>query len=395
MSRRVCLVLCSPAGAVLGELPAYDVASPWWPDVEPVVTGARELFGVEVSVLRLLEAAGEVVSYLAETAGLAEVALAPSAVVIDEQPLRASWARPGGVAELARWAAQALDAAGHGAVVSVEQVKSWNLSLVLRLRLASGATAWCKATPPFLAHEGAVLELVAAYDRGLVPPLIATAPGRVLLGDVPGVDLFGAGEPTLTEMVRRLVALQQAFVGRTGELLGAGLPDWRSTALPGLLSALLDRAETRAGLRVDEQRGLARLVGALPDRLVALAGCGLPDTLVHGDFHAGNWRSDGRSLVLLDWGDAGVGHPLLDLPAFFRSAVDPAVRARVQKVWLAHWRRAVPGSDPDRAAELIAPVAALRQALTYRTFLDGIEPTERVYHASDVSDWLRRALTLG
>ena len=55
------------------------------------------------------------------------------------------------------------------------------------------------------------------------------------------------------------------------------------------------------------------------------------------------------------------------------------------------------GATPCRAAsrtaaaELLAPVAALRQALIYRTFLDGIEPDERVYHASDPGTWLRRA----
>ena len=54
----------------------------------------------------------------------------------------------------------------------------------------------------------------------------------------------------------------------------------------------------------------------------------------------------------------------------------------------------MPGCDPDRAAALLAPVAALRQALIYRTFLDGIEPDERVYHANDPGTWLRRAAAL-
>ena len=31
----------------------------------------------------------------------------------------------------------------------------------------------------------------------------------------------------------------------------------------------------------------------LLDRFTLLKDCGLPDTIVHGDFHPGNWRSDG------------------------------------------------------------------------------------------------------
>jgi aminoglycoside phosphotransferase (APT) family kinase protein len=128
-------------------------------------------------------------------------------------------------------------------------------------------------------------------------------------------------------------------------------------------------------------------------RFRRIAEAGLPDTLVHGDFHPGNARGDATSVVLLDWGDSGVGHPLLDQPAFLdripSSAVEP-VRDR----WLRLWRDAVPGADPARAASLLAPVAAARQAVIYRKFLDNIEPSERPYHAADPADWLKRTAAL-
>jgi hypothetical protein len=54
----------------------------------------------------------------------------------------------------------------------------------------------------------------------------------------------------------------------------------------------------------------------------------------------------------------------------------------------------VPGSDPERAAMLIAPVAAARQAVIYQVFLDGIEPSEHPYHAPDPADWLTRTARL-
>jgi hypothetical protein len=93
--------------------------------------------------------------------------------------------------------------------------------------------------------------------------------------------------------------------------------------------------------------------------------------------------------VLLDWGDCGIGHPLLDLPSFLDRAGDAADGLREH--WLGRWAAAVPGSDPDRAAALVAPVAALRQAIIYRAFLDGIEASEHVYHRDDVPAWLTRA----
>jgi hypothetical protein len=66
----------------------------------------------------------------------------------------------------------------------------------------------------------------------------------------------------------------------------------------------------------------------------------------------------------------------------------------VTQEWTRLWRDAVPDSDPDRAALLLRPIAALRQAVIYRGFLDAIEPDERIYHALDPADWLTRAAEL-
>ena len=44
--------------------------------------------------------------------------------------------------------------------------------------------------------------------------------------------------------------------------------------------------------------------------------CGVPDTLVHGDFHPGNVGGPADDHVILDWGDSFVGNPLIDELAF-------------------------------------------------------------------------------
>lgn len=93
----------------------------------------------------------------------------------------------------------------------------------------------------------------------------------------------------------------------------------------------------------------------------------------------------------MDWGDACVGHPLLDMAAFLER-VPPEAIHDVRAAWAQAWLEVCPSADPGRAAQLIIPVAALREALIYRTFLDGIERTEQRYHEADVPDAIRRAL---
>jgi hypothetical protein len=412
--------MCSPSGSVLGTLPPLDVVSPWWPDVEPVVAAAREQLGVDVTVLRVLKTtgrgpAGGKGAYLAQAGapGDGTAADADSAapwlrqlrpltpddelyrLAAADDPCRQAWARPGGVANDVAWADAWLDAAGTPRTGPAVQARSWNLSSVVRLPTAAG-TFWCKRIPPFLAPEGPLLTALGSAEPGLVPHVVAHArdgdgSSVTLLRGADGVDQWEASEPVLTIMARRWVDVQARWASRVEELLALGLPDRRSAPLLAAVRTLVGRPEVRATLTGAELTALDAVVAALPARLAALDACGLPATLVHGDLHPGNWVGDGERLVLLDWGDSVVGHPMHDVPGFLARAPEHA-RPRLRAVIVDAWARHHPDADPDRALRLVEPVVALRAALVYRTFLDGIEATEQDYHADDVPAMLRLAV---
>ena len=147
-------------------------------------------------------------------------------------------------------------------------------------------------------------------------------------------------------------------------------------------------------LNPDERAALHGLVGGLDERVDAIAECGVPDTLVHGDFHPGNVRGSHDRYVILDWGDAFLGPPLVDELAFTRplSALDRAAA----RGWFADaWRLAVPGCEPERAAQVLQPVLPLYAAVVYDDFCANIEPDELIYHAQDVPAMLRQAVRGG
>ena len=119
--------------------------------------------------------------------------------------------------------------------------------------------------------------------------------------------------------------------------------------------------------------------------------CGLPDTIVHGDFHPGNWRSDGGPPVVMDWADAHIGNPVLDgLRArdFLPDDKGPIAAG----AWIEAWAFRRPGCDPARALAAAEPLAHLANAVRYQEFLDGIEPSERIYHLGDPAASIRAAL---
>ncbi|MGS0688658.1 phosphotransferase [Nakamurella sp. GG22] len=404
--RHVRLVLCTPGGELLGALPTFDVESPWWRQVDDVVDAARRSFGVDVRVLRLLSSVGPMfpgggpVSYLAEVDRRPPMELTgiPGDPLADH-PLRLRYAQPGGHTDDLNWAAEVLGERGW-TVTGRQQIRTWNLSSIWRLTYTgkdprasrmhpadNGAhEAWLKVVPPFFAHEGALLPVL---DPHTVPPVLGAEPGRVLLDGVPGTDQYEATGERLLDMVRQLVHLQTEWIGRTDELLSLGVPDVRRAALEPRIKAVTQLL--RSDMSDDERRRLDVLVGGLGARWAAIAECGLPDTLVHGDFHPGNVRGTPGSIVILDWGDSAVGHPMIDQLAFGRR-LSTTDRLAVEREWAREWQRRVPGSDASRAAGLLRPIAALNAAVVYQHFLDNIEPDERSYHAGDPLGALRDAI---
>jgi phosphotransferase family enzyme len=371
VTRTVTLILVDRSGEVLGRLPEFEVSTPWWQEV-------GEFGRADRPVLRLLHGdrptpVGGRVTYLAEVSS-PPAGLLPAEVTVAAHPRRAAYAEVGGPAAALAWARAALDVE-----VTAHQQRTWNLSAIWRLDGADGRpVAWLKQVPSFFAHEPAVLRLVDRVAPGLVPSLIADGPdGRMLLAHVDGEDRYGAGAGVCERIAEAFHPVQVALAGHEPGVI----PDGRFDA---------DRIRRVAQPWFGAIAGLEKLVDGLPARFAAVAECGLPDTLVHGDLHPGNVRTDATGrLTVLDWGDCTIGHPAFDILRLTEGLDDPEPLVRR---WAYRWTESRPGTEPIRAVELLRPVAALRAAVTYAGFLEQIEPSEWPYHAHDVPERLAAAL---
>jgi hypothetical protein len=359
----------------VGMLGPFAVAVPWWAEVEPVVDRLRELLGVPAYVLRLLRVDGGNgardghVTYHVEAPGTT-ARLPAAALVTYDEPLRSAWATAAGLGELFDWAGKTVHVTGP-----VEQRKTWNLAGLFRLPTADGPV-WLKATPGFAADEARVIAAFAAVDPTLVPTVLAAAAGRMLLADLPGEDGWHASETVLANGIRRFVLAQSALDTR---------PPW--------LTARDDMGdEVRTLLTRDLGLTTAEVTAAhaLLPRWAELADCGLPNTIVHGDFHSGNWRGDPP--VILDFADAHFGNPVLDGLRVVDFLAAPEKKAAARAAWIEAWQQACPDSDPERALVVAEPLAHLYYAVRYQEFLDGIEESERIYHRGDPASAVRAAL---
>ncbi|WP_394616004.1 phosphotransferase family protein [Lentzea sp. JNUCC 0626] len=343
MTDRTFIALVSAPGGFAGRTGVLPVPTLDWYHVEPVNEALEALLGVPTHVLRLISAVGGdtprggLVTYHVEALGEPDrTKLSPAEEPSHEAEFRLPYAKLGGPAELVAWADGHVDRTGPSV-----QVRTWNLSTVHRLPTTHGPV-WLKAVPPFCADEGAVIRMVAAQDPDLVPQVIARAPQRILLGDEPGDNCWNVTPADIRAVVPRWVAVQHAL---------AGPPRIRPTAVP------------------------------MPD-------FGLPDTLTHGDFHPGNWRTTGR---IIDWSDAVWGHPALDACRVMEFSA-PEHHDLIRRVWSEAWLAHRPDARPLEALDVARRASHLHNAVKYQQFLDNVEESERIYHAGDPEGELRAAL---
>lgn len=400
MSRDVTLVLTDGAD-VFGMLPPFRVPTPWWADVAVVIEAARELTDRRVSILRLLRTSTSSSTMGGHVTYLAEVDRPPGSRLpawTGPDPLaperhRAWWAQPGAVAGAVAWARAELAKSGVD-VLEARQQRTWNLSVLIQLE-TTRALCWLKAVPRFLADEGYVLRHLRRLDvaAGMLPTVLAHDPARslVLMADIPGCDLWDASASEVVKLAEQLVSLQREGLHRgLPNVVGPAVADRTVPSLAAELGSFAHDGLAESQLDPELAVRVAQLGAELPDLLSPLDV--LPDVLVHGDPHPGNWRAgrDGGR-VLLDWGDVAVANPFADIgPLLARlSPTDiPAIRPLVDTMMA----KAFGVDDLSAAAAVVPLFRQVSGAVIYARFCRSIEPDEQVYHRDDVTSCLRRAL---
>ncbi len=277
------------------------------------------------------------------------------------------WVMPGWYATAAAWIEHSLNPGSDGPALSIEQVRSWDLSCVLRIRTPK-EELFFKALPPAYRSEVTLTHALSALYPDHIPQVRAVdeEQGWMVLGNtgplMPNEDI------TLWEAAVRLLArLQLESRTQIARLLAAGCLDQRLDQLAAQADLLVGDADVCALLDTDDYARLCSVGPWLKERCRQLAAYGLPPTLVHGDMHTGNIALRQDHLVVFDWGDGCIAHPFFDLFALLDEDYFPPGVAdagiRLRDLYLAQWTDYASPDDLRAAYEVARPLAILRYTI--------------------------------
>lgn len=295
----------------------------------------------------------------------------------DSSLIRTEWYRPGWFAKASAWMEEQFDDRGIMLTAPIEQIRSWERSAILRAETSFGRF-YFKALPAMFRHEPVLVKWLAyTYPEAFPKPLLVDGWRRWLLmpeygsqtlDTVLDIELWEAA-------LRQYAELQISLSVRFNDLIGLGCPDWRLYTLVDAIEPLLmNPADKLSGtslrLSGEELDGLRGRIPEFKQVCVDLGKYGIPVSLEHGDFWAGQVVINGDKCVFIDWSDSSVSHPFFSM--YFLQDTDialpdvPNVRERLRDAYLKPWQAYEPLPKLIEAYDLAMKLAPLHHALIYQ-----------------------------
>lgn len=286
---------------------------------------------------------------------------------------RPAWFRSGWLDAVDAWIDTQLAALGLIRAGPCSPVRVWSLSAVLRVPICDDRSVWFKATCDHFRDEPAITRALGRFVGWAVPRVLAMDERNswMLLAPLPETD---------TDDTRRVAAVAAAMariqveaIAHVDELRAAGCPDRGLRATLDAFGHLVHHSVELERLAPARREAAVAIVPWVKRRLEDFFGCGIAESLVHGDLHLGNVAGGDRP-VIFDWTDACISHPFLDGAHLVRAANDRRAAA-VKRGYTAPWQCR---GDHARAWDLAPFANRVFQAVTY----------EAIYRAQeDASRW--------
>jgi hypothetical protein len=259
------------------------------------------------------------------------------------------------------------------------------ISAVLRAPTNRGDLFLKAVFPPFHA-EPILTRLLAERFPASIPPVVAVEPdeGWLLVGDIGSAWVEEVPERDRPAALGRgaaaLVGIQRAFAADGAArrmLLEAGAPHRPLSSLAAQVAEAIGPMGMGVGDPLEPTRA-ARVIAGVEAAVMAVEAIGLPESVVHGDFHSGNAAVVEDRIVIIDWSDAAIGNPAVDLITWIAWSRDrPHEIDAAIDGWIEAWSTAVDAGALRGVIDDVLVVGSAYQIVSYDGIRRNLEPATR------------------
>ncbi|MEA2547977.1 MAG: hypothetical protein QOE42_575 [Chloroflexota bacterium] len=300
--------------------------------------------------------------------------------------LRPRWMRRGWFDRASTWMRAATADAGRPLTDDPRPFFLRGISALLRAP-TEGPDLFLKAVFPLFHAEPVLTRLLAERFPEAVPTVVAIESdegwlivediGSAWVGDVPEADrpaALGRGATALVA-IQRAMAIDDAALRTLRE---AGAPHRPLADLVASVATAIGPDGFGVGDGGIPPERAGRVLEALATAVARVESIGLPESVVHGDFHSGNAALVDDRVVIIDWSDAAISNPAIDLVTWVawsggrQREVDAATDG-----WVDAWSGAVDGEALHAVIDDVLIVGAAYQIVSYDGIGRNLEPATR------------------
>ncbi len=308
-------------------------------------------------------------------------------------PFSPPWAKAGWLEEVTVWIKEQLNQLGYQQIESIEYLKIWSISAVLKISTSENTFYFKQASPhlPLFCNEPAITDELATLFPDQIPTIIKIDRQRhwMLMADFGNSTGGDASRNIKEDIYRSYAQIQIRSIPECDRLLIVGCIDRRLDVLQSQIDNLINQIQPSSELSDKEIEQLQSLAPQLKDLCDRLASYNIPQTIVHGDLHLGNVALSDDSYIFFDWTDSCISHPFFDFFelyfsrnqnsffSFFTRVWKARYQKRLRDRYLSQWTNYEPMERLLEAWNLAKPLCALHHAVTYHSMLNHLEPKSK------------------
>ncbi len=312
--------------------------------------------------------------------------------------LRPNWARRDWFDSANQWIKEKLLELNYQQLSSIECIRSWGMSCVLRVGTNPG-NIYLKesSTLPLFCNEPLVTSELSKLFPEHIPVVLAIEPQRhwMLLADFGKPVGRKAPIKIQKEVYSLLAQIQIKSVQHIDKLLSIGCLDRRLEWLATQINVLFNDEVALSQMQPEEIKQLQTLAPSLKEKCTQLASYQVPQTLVHGDLHLNNVAFYKGNYILFDWTDSCISHPFFDMFELFFPYINQLslpTLTDLRDEYLAQWAPYESKSRLLEAWTLAKPLCALHHAVTYKYIVACLEPRAKQEVSNALPAFLRELL---